>query len=86
VIYADRDKHIMLAFNGIIPVRAAGDAAFWQMPVPGDDASLIWTETHAYADLPKSIDPASGWVQNANGAPWYLTMPFLNKNDGAVVD
>lgn len=80
VIYADADKHIMLVFNGIIPVRAAGDAAFWREPVPGDDSSLIWTELYTYTDLPKSIDPASGWVQNANGAPWYMTMPFLDKS------
>jgi len=33
-----------------------------------------------YADLPKSIDPPGGWVQNSNGAPWYMTMPFLDKN------
>ncbi|SFE03381.1 penicillin acylase family protein [Nitrosomonas sp. Nm166] len=80
VIYADADKHIMLAFNGIIPVRTTGDVIFWRAPVPGDDSSLIWSETHSYADLPKSIDPASGWVQNANGAPWYMTMPFLDKS------
>lgn len=80
VIYADADKHIMLAFNGIIPVRDVGDVAFWRAPVRGDDSSLIWTKTHAYADLPKSIDPPGGWVQNSNGAPWYMTMPFLDKN------
>lgn len=79
VVYADADKHIMLAFNGIIPVRDVGDAAFWRVPVRGDDSSLIWTKTHAYADLPKSIDPPGGWVQNSNGAPWYMTMPFLDK-------
>lgn len=79
VVYADADKHIMLCFNGIIPVRDKGDVAFWQAPVPGDDSNLIWTEIHRYADLPKSIDPANGWVQNANGAPWYMTLPFLDK-------
>lgn len=80
VVYADADKHIMLAFNGIIPVRDVGDTAFWRAPVRGDDSSLIWTKTHVYADLPKSIDPPGGWVQNSNGAPWYMTMPFLDKN------
>ncbi len=80
VVYADVDKHIMLYFNGIIPERPVGDADFWKTPVPGDDSSLIWTEILTYADLPKSIDPASGWVQNSNGAPWYMTMPFLDPN------
>lgn len=81
VIYADVDKHIMLSFNGIIPVRNFGDTAFWRKPVTGDDSRLIWTETHSYHNLPKSINPASGWVQNSNGAPWYMTMPFLDKNN-----
>lgn len=79
VVYADADKHIMLSFNGIIPVRDRGDVTFWQAPVPGDDSSLIWTEMHRYVNLPKSIDPAIGWVQNGNGAPWYMTLPFLDK-------
>ena len=35
VVYADADKHIMLSFNGIIPVRDKGDVTFWQAPVPG---------------------------------------------------
>lgn len=80
VIYADVNKQIMLYYNGIIPKRPIGDTAFWQTPVPGDDSSLIWTEIHRYEDLPKSINPASGWVQNSNGAPWYMTMPFLDPN------
>ena len=80
VIYADADKHIMLVYTGIIPVRTTGNAAFWRAPVPGNDSNLIWSRTHSYADLPKAIDPISGWVQNSNGAPWYMTMPFLDKN------
>ncbi|MCO6427705.1 penicillin acylase family protein [Nitrosomonas communis] len=80
VVYADADKHIMLVFNGIIPVRTMGDVAFWRAPVSGDDSNLIWSRTHSYADLPKAIDPASGWVQNSNGAPWYMTLPFLDKS------
>ena len=80
VVYADADKHIMLLFNGIIPIRTTGDAAFWRAPVPGNDSNLIWNRTHSYANLPKAIDPTSGWVQNSNGAPWYMTMPFLDKS------
>jgi acyl-homoserine-lactone acylase len=81
VIYADRDGHIMLVFNGEVPIRPKGDAAFWAAPVPGDDASLVWNSVHVYRDLPKVIDPPSGWVQNSNSAPWYMTKPFLNPND-----
>ena len=80
VIYADADKHVMLAFSGIIPQRIAGDADFWRKPVAGDDSQLIWKQVHRYQDLPRVINPDSGWVQNSNGAPWYMTLPVLDKN------
>lgn len=80
VIYADADKHIMLAFNGIIPQRSTGDAYFWRKTLAGDDSRLIWKQTYHYQDLPKVINPDSGWVQNSNGAPWYMTLPKLDKN------
>lgn len=80
VIYADADKNIMLAFNGIIPQRSTGDAFFWRKTVAGDDSRLIWKQAHHYQDLPKVINPDSGWVQNSNGAPWYMTLPKLDKN------
>ena len=77
-IYADRDGHILLLFNGLIPVRAKGDSAFWAGTVPGDTSSLVWDRMHTYDDLPKAIDPPSGWVQNSNSAPWYMTLPMLD--------
>lgn len=80
VIYADVNKHVLLAFNGIIPQRATGDTAFWRKPVVGDDSRLIWKEMHHYQDLPKAVNPDSGWVQNGNGASWYMTLPKLDKN------
>lgn len=78
VIYADRDGHIMLVYNGLVPVRSKGDVAFWSRPVPGDTSALLWTKVHRYDELPKAIDPASGWVQNSNSPPWYMTSPVLD--------
>jgi acyl-homoserine-lactone acylase len=81
VIYADAEGHIMLVCNGDVPIRPKGDAAFWAHPVAGDDPSLVWERVHPYGDLPKTLDPPSGWVQNSNSAPWYMTIPFLNPRD-----
>ncbi|RIK37240.1 MAG: acylase [Chloroflexi bacterium] len=78
VIYADADGQIMAVSNGIVPVRPRGDAAFWMQPVPGDETDLIWMEVHDYAALPKVLNPARGWVQNSNSAPWYMAQPFLD--------
>lgn len=75
VLYADRDGHIKHFFNGQVPVRSHGDAAYWAGSVPGNSSANVWTRTHAYEDLPLVADPPSGWLQNANDPPWTTTFP-----------
>ena len=77
ITYADRDGHIMYFYNGTLPKRASGDAAYWAGIVPGDTSATLWTDIHPYEDLPKLIDPPSGWVQNTNNPPWIGTYPGL---------
>jgi acyl-homoserine-lactone acylase len=74
-MYADRDGRIMHLFNGLIPVRPHGDVAYWSGGIPGDVSETLWSEYHPYSDLPKAIDPESGWLQNANDPPWTTTLP-----------
>lgn len=74
-MYADRDGHIMHLFGGRTPVRPDGDWRVWSGYVPGDSSSTLWTEFHPYEDLPRVIDPESGWLQNANDPPWTTTFP-----------
>jgi acyl-homoserine lactone acylase PvdQ len=69
VIYADRDGHIFELFNGHVPVRPNYDMQFWSEPVAGDTSALVWNQIHSYRDLPKVVDPPSGWVQSSNGPP-----------------
>lgn len=76
VMYADRDGNIMHLFNGQIPVRSEGDWEFWRGIIPGDRSDLIWTEYHPYEELPKVVNPESGWLQNANEPPWTTTFPL----------
>ena len=81
IIYADREGHIMHLFNGLVPVRKEGDFKYWQGMIPGDKSKTLWTKFHPYQDLPKVIDPPSGWLQNANDAPWTTTFPTAIKAD-----
>lgn len=74
VIYADRQGGILHLFNGRVPKRPPGNYP-WEWVVPGTTSATLWTETHAYADLPKVVDPPSGWLQNANDPPWLDTLP-----------
>ncbi|MBW4537642.1 MAG: acylase [Myxacorys chilensis ATA2-1-KO14] len=75
VLYADCAGHIMHLFNGRVPIRPHGDFKFWKELIPGNTSATLWTKTHPYRDLPKVVDPASGWVQNANDPPWTTTFP-----------
>jgi len=75
VMYADRDGRILHFFGGRTPVRPQGDWNFWQRPVRGDSPATLWTRTHGYDELPKVLDPPSGWLQNANDPPWTTTFP-----------
>ena len=74
IMYADRAGHIMHVFGGRTPVRPAGPYN-WTGIVPGDTSKTLWTATHAFNELPQAVDPASGWLQNANDPPWTTTFP-----------
>lgn len=75
IVYADREGHIEYLDNGILPKHDGGDVESWSRPVAGDVSSTLWKDIHSYEDMPKVIDPASGFIQNANDAPWLATWP-----------
>lgn len=75
VLYADRAGHILQVFNGQVPMRSEGDFADWAKIQPGNTSAKLWQDLHPYDDLPRVLDPASGWLQNANDPPWTMTFP-----------
>ncbi len=77
IIYADRDGHIEYLFNAPVPKRSEGDWNFWNRPVPGDTSRLLPSGTLSYEELPKVIDPPSGYVQNSNEPPWDAAWPTM---------
>jgi acyl-homoserine-lactone acylase len=72
--YADADGHI-LYFYGNVPARPRGDVAAWAGVVRGDSSSTLWSGMLPYAQVPRVLDPPTGFVQNANDAPWFSTYP-----------
>ena len=78
IVYADRQGNAFALYGGQIPKHSQGDFAFWSQPVPGDTSKTLWNQVMTYDDVPKSFDPPSGWVQNSNSAPWYMTEPVLD--------
>jgi acyl-homoserine-lactone acylase len=75
VMAADGDGRVMHLFDGRVPVLPAGGSVDWQAVVPGTGPETLWTEVHPYDALPRVVDPASGWLQNANDPPWTTTFP-----------
>ncbi len=75
ILYADREGHVDFSYNGVAPRRAEGDLAFWQGLVPGDSSRYLWTEVHAFDELPRVSDPPGGFVQNTNDPPWVASWP-----------
>jgi len=79
VIYADKAGNIFYYFNGNVPKRIEGDWKFWSGTVDGRFSKYIWNQYHSYEELPKIFNPSTGFVQNANDAPWTSTYPMVLK-------
>lgn len=75
VVYADRHGDIMYLSGGQQPIRSGGQFADWAGILPGDSASALWTDVFQWKDLPKTVNPSSGFVQNCNDPPWTSTFP-----------
>jgi acyl-homoserine-lactone acylase len=75
IVYADRDGHIHYLFNGLAPKRKSGDLRTWAGIAPGNTSETLWTEYHAFEELPQVLDPPTGYVQNTNDPPWNAAWP-----------
>lgn len=75
-IYADRQGNIGYAAGGEVPLRGSGDGS---LPVPGWTSRFDWIGTIPRADLPHSLNPASGYIVTANnkihgeGYPYFIS-------------
>lgn len=72
-IYADAKGNIAMAYNALFPARAPG--INWRGVLPGDRSDLIW-QTHLPWDrVPLLVNPASGYIMNANNTPFVAAGP-----------
>lgn len=70
-IYADKSGDIAFIHNGQYPDRVEGWD--WQKDLPGDRSDLIWQGYRGFAEVPKLINPASGFIFNSNNTPYDAT-------------
>nr|WP_298925898.1 acylase [uncultured Erythrobacter sp.] len=69
-IYADEGGNIVYLYNAAIPDRPDDVEANWRSVLDGSRSDLIWEGAVDYAELPKLINPSSGWIYNANNEPY----------------
>ncbi|KLE33773.1 acylase [Aurantiacibacter luteus] len=72
-IYADEAGTIAYFYNAAIPDRVEGPD--WRGILPGDDSRLIWSGPVEADELPWVVNPASGWLFNANNTPFSAAGP-----------
>jgi acyl-homoserine-lactone acylase len=72
-VYADAKGNIGLFYNAMFPDRQPGFD--WRGIVPGDTSADLWTKTLPFDRVPALVNPASGYVINANNTPWVAAGP-----------
>lgn len=72
-IYADAKGNIGMFYNAMFPDRAPGFN--WRGVLPGDTSKAVWQNTLPFARVPALINPASGYVMNANNTPFIAAGP-----------
>jgi len=67
--YADKTGNIFYLYNAKLPRR--NNKYDWAKVVPGDTSATLWGEYFEYNDLPKILNPKSGYIQNCNNGPLF---------------
>jgi acyl-homoserine-lactone acylase len=73
--YADADGNIMYLWNARLP-RRLDDGTSYELDVPGAQ-KYLWRGFHELDDLPRLVNPDSGYVQNANNPPRFASLRQL---------
>lgn len=70
-VYGDKAGNIALIHNAQYPNR--DDGWDWSHDLPGDRSDLVWQGYRPWDEVPKLVNPASGFVFNANNTPYSAT-------------
>ncbi len=72
-IYADKTGRIAYIYYALFPRRKPGFD--YTKPLPGDTSATLWNGAIGFDQMPKIVDPASGYVTNANNTPFLAAGP-----------
>ncbi len=79
ITYADVDGNLGFIAPARVPIRKRGNGA---APVPGWTGEYDWTGFIPYDDLPRSLNPPSGRIVNANNRIVTDSYPFFLGHGG----
>ncbi len=71
--YADAAGNIMYMWNARIAERR-DDGTDYSLDVPAGNDKYVWKRMLAPAKFPRLVNPAGGYIQNCNNAPWYTSL------------
>jgi acyl-homoserine-lactone acylase len=71
ILYADCDGNVWYLYNGRVPRR--NPKFDWSKPVDGADPAAEWLGVHELDELPQTLNPAAGFLQNCNSTPFAVT-------------
>jgi penicillin amidase/acyl-homoserine-lactone acylase len=77
--YADETGNIYYVYNAKLPMR--NEAYDWSGILPGNTSETLWTAYLPFDELPQVLNPASGFVQNANSTPYQTTLGPENPSE-----
>jgi acyl-homoserine-lactone acylase len=80
-LYADAAGNIAFFYNGLFPERRAGFA--WDKVLPGDTSGAVWNRSLPFDRVPRLVNPASGYLINANNTPFRAAGPTSELNPAA---
>lgn len=72
-VYADAAGNIALVYNAMFPDRRPGFD--WRHVLPGDTSAALWRGYRTASEEPMLVNPASGYVMNANNTPYVAAGP-----------
>jgi acyl-homoserine-lactone acylase len=72
-VYADKTGRIAFVYNALFPDRKPGFD--YAGILAGDTSANVWQGYLNFAQMPKVVDPASGFVFSANNSPFHAAGP-----------
>lgn len=73
-VVGDSSGRIARYYNARMPLRLDEPDLDWRGILPGDRSDLVWREFAPFSALPHMVDPAAGYVADANHTPFRVTL------------